>query len=80
MANQFCRNQFVPCFHGYKNSFNDFNCNLILVSMINDVVNRNLDVFLKELMPVIEKALASVFQETGNAIVNSYPYDELFPQ
>ncbi|ENN77412.1 uncharacterized protein LOC109537270 [Dendroctonus ponderosae] len=59
---------------------NLFNGDKVLLSMINDVVNRNLDIFLKELMPVIEKALSSVFMEAGNAIVNSYPYDELFPQ
>ena len=58
---------------------NLFNGDKVLLSMINDVVNRNLDVFLKELMPVIEKALAGVFKDTGNAIVGSYPYDLLFP-
>lgn len=51
----------------------------LLVAMINDVVNKNFDVFLKELMPGIENALASVFQQTGNAIVGSFPYNQLFP-
>ncbi|XP_050309870.1 circadian clock-controlled protein daywake-like [Anthonomus grandis grandis] len=59
---------------------NLFNGDKVLLAMINDVVNRNLDVFLKELMPVIEKALASVFQNTGNVIVGSFPFSQLFPQ
>ncbi|KAL1490576.1 hypothetical protein ABEB36_013246 [Hypothenemus hampei] len=59
---------------------NLFNGDKVLLAMINDVVNRNFDVFLHELMPVIERALAITFQQTGNAIVDSYPYNVLFPE
>ncbi|CAG9768268.1 unnamed protein product [Ceutorhynchus assimilis] len=58
---------------------NLFNGDKVLLSMLNDVVNRNFKVFLSELMPVIEKSLASVFQNTGNAIVEAFPFDQLFP-
>lgn len=54
--------------------------NFFLVAMINDVVNKSWDVFIKELLPIIEKALSNVFMETGNAIVDAYPFDVLFPQ
>lgn len=52
---------------------------LFSVGMVNDVVNRSFDVFLKELMPVIEKALSKVFMDTANAIVESFTYKQLFP-
>lgn len=56
-----------------------FNYYFVLVGMINDVVNKNFDMFIKELMPIIEKALAAVFKEAANAIVESYTYEQLFP-
>ncbi|KAG5880990.1 hypothetical protein JTB14_018000 [Gonioctena quinquepunctata] len=58
---------------------NLFNGDKVLLGMINDVVNKNFDLFLKELMPIIEKSLASVFKDTANAIVQSYSYKQLFP-
>ncbi|VEN64687.1 unnamed protein product [Callosobruchus maculatus] len=58
---------------------NLFNGDKILLGMINDVVNKNFDAFVKELMPVIEKGLACKFKETANAIVESFTYKQLFP-
>ncbi|CAH1110149.1 unnamed protein product [Psylliodes chrysocephalus] len=58
---------------------NLFNGDKVLLGMINDVVNKNFDMFIKELMPIIEKALAAVFKEAANAIVESYTYEQLFP-
>ncbi|KAJ8956819.1 hypothetical protein NQ318_014233 [Aromia moschata] len=58
---------------------NLFNGDKILLEMINDVVNKNFHLFLKELMPIIENALSSVFLETANAIVESFTYGQLFP-
>lgn len=50
------------------------------MTVINDIVNKNLDNFLKELMPAIEKALASTFLEIGNDIVGSFTFNQLFPE
>lgn len=59
---------------------NEQNCEtLVSDDVINDTINKNLDMYLKELMPVIEKALASTFLKIGNSIVESYTYDQLFP-
>lgn len=51
----------------------------ISVNMVNDVANKNLDLFIKEFMPVIKKALASSFLATANAIVSRFTYNQLFP-
>lgn len=52
---------------------------IISDDVINDTINKNLDMYLKELMPVIEKALASNFLKIGNNIVESFTYAQLFP-
>lgn len=48
--------------------------------MVNDVVNKNLDMFIKELMPTIDKALQKKFLEVGNSIVEPFTLDQLFPK
>ncbi|XP_056633372.1 uncharacterized protein LOC130442972 [Diorhabda sublineata] len=58
---------------------NLFNGDKVLLGMINDVVNKNFDMFIKELMPIIQKSLAAVFKETANAIVENFTYEQLFP-
>ncbi|XP_023025365.2 circadian clock-controlled protein daywake [Leptinotarsa decemlineata] len=58
---------------------NLFNGDKVLLGMINDVVNKNFDMFLKELMPIIERSLASEFKNTANAVVESFTYKQLFP-
>jgi hypothetical protein len=50
------------------------------VGVINDIVNKNLESFLKELMPVIEKALSAMFLEVGNDVVGAFTLNQLFPQ
>lgn len=47
--------------------------------IINETVNKNLRLFTKELMPIIEKNLAEVFLDIGNRIVEDYTYNQLFP-
>lgn len=47
--------------------------------VINDTINKNLDMYLKELLPVIEKALGNTFLKIGNSIVESFTYKQLFP-
>lgn len=50
------------------------------VGVINDIVNKNLESFLKELMPVVEKALSAMFLEVGNDVVGAFTLNQLFPQ
>ncbi|XP_034934943.1 protein takeout [Chelonus insularis] len=47
--------------------------------VINSAINSNFDAILRELKPLIEKALADVFLEVGNSIVSIFTYEQLFP-
>ncbi|XP_065162856.1 uncharacterized protein [Atheta coriaria] len=59
---------------------NLFNGDKILTKLINDVVNDNLQTFLKDLMPFIEAGLAKNFMNTANQIVGPYTCEQLFPE
>lgn len=52
---------------------------LLLVGVINDIINKNLDVFMKEMLPVIEKALAAEILLIANKIVEPFTFKQLFP-
>ncbi|KAF5296798.1 hypothetical protein FQA39_LY12316 [Lamprigera yunnana] len=58
---------------------NLFNGDKFLNDMINDVINKNFDAFLLELMPVIERSLTAAFLEIANAIVAPYTFKQLYP-
>ncbi|XP_045470422.1 uncharacterized protein LOC123677769 [Harmonia axyridis] len=58
---------------------NLFNADNNLLSFINDVVNKNLEMFLKELMPIVEKGLSRKFMEVGNNIIQPFTCSQLFP-
>ena len=47
--------------------------------VINNAINSNFESFIKELNPLIEKALSSAFMDIGNSIVKPFTYDQLFP-
>ena len=51
-----------------------------LGNVVNNAINSNFDAFIKELQPLIEKALSSAFTEIGNSIVSPFTYDQLFPE
>ncbi|XP_058803118.1 circadian clock-controlled protein daywake [Phymastichus coffea] len=51
-----------------------------LGTVINNAINSNFDAFIKELQPLIEKALSSAFMDIGNSIVRPFTYDQLFPE
>lgn len=59
---------------------NLFNGDQTLGNVINNAINSNFDAFIKELQPLIEKALSAAFTEIGNKIVGPFTYDQLFPQ
>ncbi|XP_044750396.1 uncharacterized protein LOC123310800 [Coccinella septempunctata] len=58
---------------------NLFNGDDKLLSFISEVVNRNLQMFLKELMPILEKGLARKFMEVGNNVVEQFTCRQLVP-
>lgn len=47
--------------------------------IVNETINKNLGVFLNELMPVIERALSSTFLDIANKIVERFTFKQLFP-
>lgn len=51
-----------------------------LGTVVNNAINSNFDSFIKELQPLIEKALSSAFMDIGNSIVRPFTYDQLFPE
>ena len=52
--------------------------NLELVG--NQFINENSEMFLKEIVPGLEKNLAEIFTKTANEIVATASLDELFPE
>jgi hypothetical protein len=51
-----------------------------LGTVVNNAINSNFDAFIKELQPLIEKALSAAFVEIGNSIVKPFYYEQLFPE
>ncbi|KAL7294605.1 hypothetical protein TKK_0011911 [Trichogramma kaykai] len=59
---------------------NLFGGDATLGTVVNNAINNNFDAFIKELNPLIEKALSTAFMEIGNSIVKPYTYSQLFPE
>jgi hypothetical protein len=59
---------------------NLFNGNKGLADIGNQVVNENQQVFLDEIIPVVEKSLGKKFKKVANDIFKLASYDEFFPQ
>lgn len=51
----------------------------VLGDVINSAINSNFDAFLKELQPLVEKALSEAFLEIGNTILDQFTFEQLFP-
>jgi len=47
---------------------------------VNNAINNNFDLFLKELMPIVEKGLSDAFQDIADNIVQQFSYEQLFPK
>ncbi|XP_008551166.1 circadian clock-controlled protein daywake [Microplitis demolitor] len=47
--------------------------------VVNQAINANFAIFLREILPLVEKSLAIAFRDIGNGIVNSFTFDQLFP-
>ncbi|XP_015604906.1 circadian clock-controlled protein [Cephus cinctus] len=50
-----------------------------LGDIVNSAINSNFDAFIRELQPLIEKALSEAFLEIANNIVGPFTYQQLFP-
>lgn len=50
-----------------------------LGDVVNSAINSNFDSFIKELQPLIEKALSEAFLEIANNIVGPFTFKQLFP-
>lgn len=58
---------------------NLFNNDPLLGRATNDVINENSDLFLNEIKPNLENALAEKFTDIANKITLRFTYKELFP-
>lgn len=58
---------------------NLFNGDKILGRATNLAINDNVDVFIEEIMPNLQKALSDKFTTIANKITTRFTYDELFP-
>ncbi|XP_012054812.1 PREDICTED: circadian clock-controlled protein-like [Atta cephalotes] len=51
----------------------------VLGDVINLAINNNFDLFLKELSPLVEKALSDSFQNIASSIIQQFTFAQLFP-
>ncbi|XP_014472033.1 PREDICTED: circadian clock-controlled protein-like [Dinoponera quadriceps] len=58
---------------------NLFNGEKALGDVVNSAINNNFEVFLKELIPLLEKALSDAFRVTADNIVTQFSFAQLFP-
>ncbi|XP_011138542.1 circadian clock-controlled protein [Harpegnathos saltator] len=58
---------------------NLFNGDKVLGDIINSAINNNLDLFLIELLPLLEDVLSNAFNHTANKIVEHFSFAQLFP-
>lgn len=58
---------------------NLFNGDPLLGRATNEVINENVDIFLNEIIPNLEDALATKFTDIANKITKRFTYKELFP-
>lgn len=64
---------------GNLNLENLFGGEKVLGDVINSAINSNFEAFVKELQPLMEKALSDAFREIANSIVSNFTYEQLFP-
>ncbi|XP_051167809.1 protein takeout-like [Leptopilina boulardi] len=51
----------------------------VLGEVVNNAINNNFESFIRELQPLIEKALSDAFLEIANSIVRPFSFKQLFP-
>ncbi|KYQ52587.1 Circadian clock-controlled protein [Trachymyrmex zeteki] len=50
-----------------------------LGDVINSAINNNFELFMKELLPFVEKALSDSFQNIASSIIQQFTFAQLFP-
>ncbi|XP_026826194.1 circadian clock-controlled protein [Ooceraea biroi] len=65
--------------HGTLKLDNLFGGEQVLGDVVNNAINNNFDLFMKELLPLVEKALSKAFQNIADNIVQQFSYEQLFP-
>lgn len=58
---------------------NLFNGDPVLGQVGNEIINQNSDLFLGEIVPGLEKGLASTFLDIANEVLENATFDEMFP-
>lgn len=58
---------------------NLFNGDKVLGDVINSAINNNFDLFIRELSPLVEGALADAFRQIADNIVQQFSFAQLFP-
>ncbi|KAL0101160.1 hypothetical protein PUN28_018781 [Cardiocondyla obscurior] len=58
---------------------NLFNGEKALGDVINMAINSNFDLFMKEFLPLVERALSDAFQHIAGNIVKQFTFAQLFP-
>lgn len=59
---------------------NLFNGDRLLGQISNDIINTNSGLLLEEIKPELEKSLSTVLTNSANKIVETFTYEELFPE
>ncbi|KAI4499772.1 hypothetical protein M0802_005028 [Mischocyttarus mexicanus] len=59
---------------------NLFNGDPILGKVSNEIINNNNVLLIEEIKPELEKSLAEVLTKAANKVVETFTYDELFPE
>lgn len=59
---------------------NLFNGDPLLGQISNDIINNNNGLLLEEIKPELEKSLSTVLTNSANKVVETFTYDELFPE
>lgn len=65
--------------HGTLKLDNLFGGEKVLGDVINSAINNNFELFLRELLPLVEKALSDAFQNIAGNIIQQFTFAQLFP-
>lgn len=58
---------------------NLFNGEQVLADVVHSAINNNFQLFMKEISPLLETALADAFRNIADKIVQQFSYAQLFP-
>lgn len=59
---------------------NLFGGDRVLGDVINETINQNFEIFSRDIIPLVEKALERIFKNISNKVVEKFTEEQLFPQ